>query len=176
MGVDDVRKMEHQWQREREAGQARIDEIARTLCNIRAEVSMLEQTLAEGNKKPEELMPKMQAEIDHFSQKLEVITKDSGSLGEEFDRQECRVRECAVRERNCETVVSRLRQGKEKRQELMSLEKRVADLDIEDRKLGDTRTDILRQSVLEDIEVPLLRGSFEALQDIAEAPSQAPDA
>merc|ERR1712060_463629 len=62
------------------------------------------------------------------------------------------------------------------RQQFMAVEKRLGDLSSAEQALYDMRVDILRQSVLEDIEVPLFRGGFEALQNLAEAPSQSASA
>lgn len=38
----------------------------------------------------------------------------------------------------------------------------LGDLESDERALMDSRADVLRQSVLEDVDVPLLRGGFEA--------------
>mmetsp|Transcript_81832 Transcript_81832/g.227946 ORF Transcript_81832/g.227946 Transcript_81832/m.227946 type:complete len:1243 (-) Transcript_81832:110-3838(-) len=174
MGVDDVRKVVFEWRREQQAVQLRSDELARQHRNVVAELSMIEQTIREeSERRPADLAPKILAEIEQLNAKQESFKKDADSLSAEMQGVEASARQCAEAERESERALSKLRhEGKEKRQELMALEKRAVDLATERRKLNETRTDILRQSVLEDVEVPLIRGGFEALQDIAEAPSQ----
>jgi len=54
----------------------------------------------------------------------------------------------------------------------MAAEKHIADMGSEEQALMDARADILCQSVLEDVEIPLLRGGFSALQDLPEEPRQ----
>mmetsp|Transcript_65288 Transcript_65288/g.169650 ORF Transcript_65288/g.169650 Transcript_65288/m.169650 type:complete len:1234 (+) Transcript_65288:116-3817(+) len=178
MGVPDVQRVEREWRREKEAAEARIEVLHRQLRNIRAELSMLHQTLQEKSSKGlEDLLPKLQAEVLEVHQKEEKLAKSADALNAEMQGLETKARESADLEREKEKALSKLRaEAKETRQRSMALEKRLSDLETEERTLTEGRADILRQSVLEDIEVPLLHGGLEALQDIAEAPSQDPEA
>merc|ERR1740123_2074411 len=102
-----------------------------------------------------------------------VLARSAEALEAEVVGHEARARDCVEAERCSEKVLTRQRQeAKEKRQQLMVLDKRLGDLGSEEQSLHDARADVLRQSVLEDVEVPLLQGGLDALQDLAEAPSQ----
>jgi len=174
MGVEDVRKVEREWRREQEAAKAKGDELARQLRNVKAEATMLEETLKErASTAPEELKQKIVAEIEQLSKHNEALSRSSEVQDVELKGSEERCKVCSETEREKEKAVSRLRlQTKETRQQLMAVEKRLADIGSEGQVLKDMRTDILRQSVLEDIEVPLLGAGVEALQDLAEEASQ----
>eukprot|EP00927_Polykrikos_kofoidii_P046821 TRINITY_DN4094_c0_g1_i1.p1 TRINITY_DN4094_c0_g1~~TRINITY_DN4094_c0_g1_i1.p1 ORF type:complete len:1245 (-),score=280.69 TRINITY_DN4094_c0_g1_i1:271-4005(-) len=173
MGVEDVRKLEREWRREQEAGQARGDELARRLFNIRAELTMILQSLEEKVTYSEETEINLNAEIEELNEKQREIAQSIEAITAEQKRLQAGVRECADVERGRDVALSKLRQMfKDMRHEVLAMDKQTANLETEERQLCDCRTDLLRQSVLEDIEVPLLQGGFEALQDIAEAPSQ----
>jgi len=178
MGVDDVRKLEREWQKEREAGQARNDQLTRRLRNVKAELVMLTTTLKERvSSAPEDALSKLQAEIAQLSEKEATCARSGDALEAERKEHERKVKECLEREREKEKSLSGLRQvAKTKRQQLMAVEKRLGDLGSAEQSLLDARVDTLRQSVLEDVEVPMFRGGLEALQDLAEAPSQAASA
>jgi len=174
MGVDDVRRVDREWRQEQEAAQARSDEIGRRKSNLKAELTMFEQTLEErALRAPAELVPKLQAEVDQLRTTDEEHMKGIESLETELKEHQKQVKESLQVERARDQVLQRLRkEAKEKRQQLMAVEKRLGDVGSEEQALQDARADVLRQSVLEDIELPLLRGAAEALQDLAEEPSQ----
>mmetsp|Transcript_23018 Transcript_23018/g.66732 ORF Transcript_23018/g.66732 Transcript_23018/m.66732 type:complete len:1247 (+) Transcript_23018:117-3857(+) len=175
MGVADVQKVEREWRSENEASGARYSTLIRQLRNIRAETSMLEETLKEQNPRVllEELLPKLEKEIVEVDRKEKELANSGDALSAEVQAWEDKVRASLDAERQSEKALSRLRQeAKEQKQELMAFDKRLSDLEAEERSLRDARADLLRQSVLEDVEVPLLHGGNEALQDLAEAPSQ----
>jgi len=174
MGVDDVRKVESEWRHEKEIAEARGDELARQLRNVRAEVSMLEESLSEF--KPgvaNAQVPKLQQELQQQQEKETSMAAAAEEFTVEIRGLEEKLRESTLEERDKDRILSRLRQeSKEKRQQLMAAEKRIADMGSEKQTLMDAREDILRQSVLEDVEIPLLRGGFSALQDLPEEPRQ----
>ncbi|CAE8598988.1 unnamed protein product [Polarella glacialis] len=175
MGVHDIRKLEREWRREQEeAVNQRSNELSRQLKNVKAELSMLAQTLEENaSKDPEELVPKIKQEAADLQSKESELGRVSEALSGEVSACEARARQSAEAERERERALGTLRQkAKETRQQLMAVEKRLSDLGTKEQVVTDARSNILRQSVLEDVEVPLLRGGFEALQDFAEAPSQ----
>mmetsp|Transcript_78339 Transcript_78339/g.229596 ORF Transcript_78339/g.229596 Transcript_78339/m.229596 type:complete len:1236 (+) Transcript_78339:77-3784(+) len=173
MGVDDVRKVESEWRREQEATQLKSEDLARRLRNVRAETSMLEQTLEEqARQRPEELAPKLQAEVEELLQKEQGIVQSIEALEADLKGHHGKAREACAVERDRDQVLQGLRkESKEKRQRLTALEKQLGELGSQEQVLGNARADILRQSVLEDVEVPLL-GGLQALQDLAEAASQ----
>eukprot|EP00913_Durusdinium_trenchii_P008462 g7947.t1 len=181
MGVDDVRKMEREFRREKEAVDQQTAQLARRLRNVKAEISMLEQTLEERRTKdPKELEAKFSEEA------AELRTKDllAKSLEKKVSEQEQQLSRSHEAERDNDKVLSALRQQqKERRQQLMAAEKketlkhrRLTDLGSEQQALLSNQSTILRQSLLEGIEVPLLRGGPEALQELAEEtqPASAP--
>mmetsp|Transcript_25012 Transcript_25012/g.71446 ORF Transcript_25012/g.71446 Transcript_25012/m.71446 type:complete len:1248 (-) Transcript_25012:91-3834(-) len=175
MGVPDVQKVEREWRREREVSEARYGELMRQVRNVRAEATMLEETI--GGTKPrkllEELLPKLEKEIVEVEEKEKALAQASDALSAEAKGLEEKLRASIDTERARERALSKLRQdAKDHRHQLMAFEKRLGDLESDERALMDSRADVLRQSVLEDVDVPLLRGGFEALQDLAEAPSQ----
>eukprot|EP00747_Dinoflagellata_sp_TGD_P048121 gnl/TRDRNA2_/TRDRNA2_145422_c3_seq1.p1 gnl/TRDRNA2_/TRDRNA2_145422_c3~~gnl/TRDRNA2_/TRDRNA2_145422_c3_seq1.p1 ORF type:complete len:616 (+),score=174.23 gnl/TRDRNA2_/TRDRNA2_145422_c3_seq1:44-1849(+) len=175
VGVEDVRAVERQLRREREAAQGVQDELSRRLNNVSAELMMYDQTLKElATRTAEELVPKLQAEVAELSEKERVLRESVVAAEAEVKTLEARTTECAEKEREAERSLLRFRQAtKEKRLQLAALEKRLGEIAAGRQALCDKRTDLLRRSVLEDIEVPLLGGGLEALQDLAEAPSQA---
>eukprot|EP00931_Biecheleriopsis_adriatica_P056176 TRINITY_DN33289_c0_g1_i4.p1 TRINITY_DN33289_c0_g1~~TRINITY_DN33289_c0_g1_i4.p1 ORF type:complete len:1232 (+),score=357.23 TRINITY_DN33289_c0_g1_i4:101-3796(+) len=175
MGVEDVRKLEREWRREKDAVNQRCNELGRQLRNVKAEVSMLEQTLDEHTTKdPKELVPKFQKEADELRSREAELDRAAEVLTTEVSGCEGRFAQSSEVERECDRVLNALRQqNKEVRQQLMAVEKKVSDLNSEENSLLNSRTNILRQSVVEGIEVPLLRGGAEALQDLAEE-SQTP--
>jgi len=70
IGVDDVRKVESEWRHEKEIAEARGDELARQRHNVRAEVSMLEESFSEfkpGVANPQ--VPKLQQEVQQLQEK-----------------------------------------------------------------------------------------------------------
>jgi len=174
MGVDDVRKIECEWRREQELAQVRNDELARRLRNNRAEIAMLEQTLQEmANRNSGQLEPKLQAEVQELQRRDEELAQGTEGLEEELKGHQARAREAVAVERERDQALQGLRrEAKEKRQKVMALEKQLGELGSQEQVLGSSRADILRQSVLEDVEVPLLRGGLEALQDLAVEPTQ----
>uniref|UniRef100_A0A7S4VE94 Structural maintenance of chromosomes protein n=1 Tax=Alexandrium monilatum TaxID=311494 RepID=A0A7S4VE94_9DINO len=174
MGVDDVRKVEREWRREQEAVQLKSEELARRLRNVKAEASMLEQTLQEqASRRPEELAPKLQAEVDELLQKEQGFIKSIEALEEELRGHQTKAKEAFSVERDRDQALQGLRrETKEKRQKITAVEKQLSELNSQEQVLGNSRADILRQSVLEDVEVPLLAGGLQALQDLAEAGSQ----
>eukprot|EP00930_Biecheleria_cincta_P061734 TRINITY_DN4729_c0_g1_i1.p1 TRINITY_DN4729_c0_g1~~TRINITY_DN4729_c0_g1_i1.p1 ORF type:complete len:1235 (-),score=374.74 TRINITY_DN4729_c0_g1_i1:275-3979(-) len=174
LGVDDVRQLEREWRREQEMANQRGTVLNRQLMNMKAELSMLRQTLQEqATKDPQELIPQLQREVEELTHKEAELGRAAEKLEAEIAACEARVGENSETEREREKALTGLRQrAKERRQQLMAAEKKLADLGSEERAMVDARTNILRQSVLEDIEVPFLRGGAEALQDLA-AESQA---
>jgi len=174
MGVEDVRKLEREWRREHEATQARADELARRLRNLHAEVEMLEQTLKEqASRSGGVLLPKLQAEIQELGQKEGTLAHGAEELEAQLKGDQARAKECHEVERAKDLALQRFRrEAKEKRHQLLGVEKRMSDVGSELGTLGNARADVLRQSVLEDVEVPLLQGGLEALQDLVAEPSQ----
>ncbi|CAK9000954.1 unnamed protein product [Durusdinium trenchii] len=178
MGVDDVRKMEREFRREKEAVDQQTAQLARRLRNVKAEISMLEQTLEERRTKdPKELEAKFSEEAAELRTKETKLAREAKSLEKKVSEQEQQLSRSHEAERDNDKVLSALRQQqKERRQQLMAAEKKVSDLGSEQQALLSNQSTILRQSLLEGIEVPLLRGGPEALQELAEEtqPASAP--
>jgi len=145
------------------------------LRDVRAEVVRYEETLHEqASTAPQELAQKIATEVEQ----LRLLENDLGRSVETQDAEvkdlEGRARGCSWIEREKEKAVSGLRlQSKETRKQLMATEMLLADLASKAQALRDMRTDILRQSVLENIKVPVLGAGTEALQDFVEEPRQA---
>lgn len=177
MGVPDVRQAERDWRRERDCAQQREDEMKRQLDAVMAELQMVQQTLRErAARSREESVPKLQAEVDALVEQAAETERRRNEFTSELRRCEDHAKACQEAERHSEQVLAKLRQEtKEKRQLAMAAEKRLGDLQSEEQVLHDARADILRRSVLEDVEVPL-QGERSALQDLTEAPSQAANA
>jgi len=170
MGVEDVRKLEREWRREQEAVDQQTSELTRRLRNYKAEIAMLEQTLQEqATKDPEEMAANFSKEAKELRSKEAELSRASADLEKQVGDCEQRAARSHAAERDCERVLSTLRQqGKEMRQRLMAAEKKVSDLGSEEQGLVSARSNILRQSLVEGIEVPLLRGGAQALQELAE--------
>jgi structural maintenance of chromosome 1 len=178
MGVPDVRKAEREWRREEQTARQREDELSRQFSNVKAELAMLTETLEErAARDGGERVPKLRTEIEQLTAKESKLSAIICEIESELKASEARANGCVGAEGERERTLVRLRQeSKEQRQQLMALEKHLGDLASQEQTLHDARTDILRQSVLEDIEIPLLQGGFEALQDLVDAPSQAASA
>jgi len=182
MGVDDIRKHEREWRRAREAAQLRAGEKSQQLDSLRLELQMLEQTLRErAQRNPQEAVAACEAEIAGLQVRKEQLLDSSKTVREEEESVKARLSEQLEAERRCEKAVARYRQElREQQQELASAVKRGRHFASELRALRDAKGDLLRQSVLEDVEVPLLQGGQEALQDAAvplcDAGAAAPDA
>jgi len=174
MGVSDIRKAERDWCHEQETARQREDELSRQFSNVKAELAMLTETLEErAARDGSERVPKLKAEVEQLTEKEKGLTKTISAIEAEMKGQEARVSECIETERAREKALVALRQeSKEQRQHFIAIEKRLGDIASQEQGLHDARGDILRQSVLEDIEVPLLQGGLEALQDLIDAPSQ----
>ncbi|CAE7836536.1 SMC1 [Symbiodinium sp. CCMP2592] len=170
MGVEDVRKLEREWRREQEAVSSQMSELERRQRNIKAEISMLQQTIEEqATKDPQELIAKFRKEVTELRAKEVGLQRDSERLESQVADCEERLAQGHAAERDCDKELSRLRQqGKDLRQQLMALEKKVSDLGSEQQGLISARSTILRQSHVDGIEVPLLRGGREALQELVE--------
>lgn len=175
MGVDDIRKKEREWCIEREGAQLRAEELTRRMSNVKAELDMLQQTLNESTLSiGEETVPKLMAEVEDLTKKEMELAQTAEALSVEEKGHESHANSCASKERDMDKLLGRLRNdSKEKRQNLLTLEKQITDLGSELRSVKDLRSDLLKQSVLEDIAVPLLEGGPASLQDLTEAPSQA---
>eukprot|EP00439_Symbiodinium_sp_Y106_P032472 s3014_g3.t2 len=243
MGLEDVRKLEREWRREQEAVSSQMSELERRQRNIKAEISMLQQTIEEqATKDPQERIAKFRKEVTELRAKEVGLQRDSERLESQEESNDLRVKQarrmvfwraplrspccravsttlgagriprrqwpthgadrmkrkasmevirggCArqngagdavadceqrlaqghAAERDCDKELSGLRQqGKDLRQQLMALEKKVSDLGSEQQGLISARSTILRQSHVDGIEVPLLRGGREALQELVE--------
>lgn len=170
MGVEDVRKMEREFRREKEAVEQQTNELNKRLRNLKAEIQMLEQTLEEQRTKdPKQLEAKFSKEVQELQIKERDLAKQAESLNNKVTDFEQQLVKSHEAERENDKVLSTLRQqGKETRQQLMAAEKKVSDLGSEQQALLSSQSSILRQSFLEGIEVPLLRGGHEALREMAE--------
>jgi len=137
---------------------------------------MLEQTITERSMSLQarsEALPSCKAEMEELTGKEAKFTESTDALDTEIKAQEVLASECSEVERTRERELVRFRNCvKDERRKLMDIEKRLGNLGSEAQALRTARADLLKQSVLEDIEIPLLNGEFEALQDLAEAPSQ----
>eukprot|EP00434_Breviolum_minutum_P006743 symbB.v1.2.005948.t1/scaffold346.1/size246720/17 len=174
MGVEDVRKMEREWRREKEAVEQQTNALSKRLRNVKAEISMLEQTLEEQRTKdPKELEAKFSKEVKELQSKEKDLVRQAESLEKKVTDFEKKLTKSNDTERESDKALSALRQqGKQIRQQLMAAEKKVSDLGSEQQALQSNQSRILRQSFLEGIEVPLLRGGPEALQELAGEESQ----
>ncbi|CAE7470690.1 SMC1 [Symbiodinium sp. CCMP2456] len=178
MGVEDVRTnllgqecdFTGEWRREQEAVSSQMSELERRQRNIKAEISMLQQTIEEqATKDPQELIAKFRKEVTELREKEVGLQRDSERLESQVAACEQRLAQGHAAERDCDKELSGLRQqGKDLRQQLMALEKKVSDLGSEQQGLISARSTILRQSHVDGIEVPLLRGGREALQELVE--------
>mmetsp|Transcript_6460 Transcript_6460/g.13994 ORF Transcript_6460/g.13994 Transcript_6460/m.13994 type:complete len:1237 (+) Transcript_6460:300-4010(+) len=174
MGVEDVQKVEREWRRAKEAANTRLEAIVRHLRNINAELSMLQMTLQEGTEvSAKDLLPKLEQEAKECRVQEAKLEKETSALSSEIKTLEEQLRTYLDEEKEKDRVLSKIRQEtKEQRQQAMVIEKQLNDLDSEVRTLAEGKSDILKQSVLEDIELPLLDDAMGMLQDLADQPAQ----
>jgi len=177
MGVPDVQRIEREWRCEKERAQSRSDGLTRQLRNVRAELKMLEQTLRESatnvSVSIEELLPKLQADLRDVNEQEAQLAQISEVLNAETEKFGAKYEACLDTERDKERLLQGLRsEVKEQKQHVIAAEKRVSDLDSEQRSFNAARADLFRQSLLEDVELPLLRGSTEILQSLLAEPTQ----
>lgn len=172
MGVADIRGREREWRQERERSLAAEGRAAQQLSGMEAELKMVRQSLGEQESRgTADALARCQKEIRELTdQKNETAgLKDTAMDDAEASEKHlkaCQDKESAV---DKEAAVKRrgLRQAADK---LAEAENEVSSIAAELRGLHDRRQELLRRSVLEDVDVPLLGGGGrEALQDAVAA-------
>jgi len=169
--VEDIAAVEREDRRKCEERKARKRTLEQKKGRLEAEIAMLEQTLTErGLQDPVQDIAEAEAEIEEIEQRqgaeqnVEIAQQEITALKAKF-------KELQEKEREEEKGATRLAlEARELQNQLGEVKGRLKGLAVELRTLRDTCLDLLRQSVLDDIDIPFLRHGYkEALQELAAA-------
>lgn len=179
MGVDDIRKHERKLREEREAAQRSEREVAQELGAIRAEISIVDQNLRElASRDPQGAAGECEAEVTALGKKQEKVGRDKRAVDGELANLKAQLQQVSEVEREKENVAARCRREvQEEQQRLAEVEKQLTNINSEMRILTDAHRDLLRRSVLDDVDIPLTSraaGGREALTDVAAAVAAEP--
>lgn len=171
MGVEDIRRVEAEFRREKEASKFREGEVAQQLAGLKAELSMIQKSLQESaSQKLAEKIQSSEEEIESLKLKQAELTQEIEAANEEMQKLNEAVEETRAAERQKEQVTTKCRRDLRSLQEKAAeAERLAAGLEGEVRSLQEAKVDLLRQSILEDVELPVL--SRKALQDLAAPPA-----
>eukprot|EP00746_Dinoflagellata_sp_MGD_P034051 gnl/MRDRNA2_/MRDRNA2_18127_c0_seq1.p1 gnl/MRDRNA2_/MRDRNA2_18127_c0~~gnl/MRDRNA2_/MRDRNA2_18127_c0_seq1.p1 ORF type:complete len:523 (+),score=171.57 gnl/MRDRNA2_/MRDRNA2_18127_c0_seq1:293-1861(+) len=173
MGVPDAQKLEQEIRHDGEEINRRKGELTLRLGNIKAELEMLKQDEKRSPEEAERVQREVQVEIEQFTRKGSKINEQMEALEEAVKDLEKDVEKCKAAEFQEYKGITQIGQEiKDARQQLLQLEKRCKARQAEKSGAKAAREEILKQSVLEDVEIPLLRGQAEDLREVAEKDSQ----
>mmetsp|Transcript_10485 Transcript_10485/g.23833 ORF Transcript_10485/g.23833 Transcript_10485/m.23833 type:complete len:1232 (+) Transcript_10485:70-3765(+) len=167
LGIEDAQQLERNWRKDRD--DARSDEVTLTqrLGTARADLRMVEQSVKERQRRsiPEEIkeleakLARVQNEDKHNKEEAATLQTQVGDLV-------ANASSSAEAERNAEKAVAERRQeAKELQIRSAELAKRVADLKTKEEALRQASQDLMRESLIDDVEVPLLQASA-AIEDV----------
>eukprot|EP00442_Polarella_glacialis_P052232 CAMPEP_0115079296 /NCGR_PEP_ID=MMETSP0227-20121206/18030_1 /TAXON_ID=89957 /ORGANISM="Polarella glacialis, Strain CCMP 1383" /LENGTH=1260 /DNA_ID=CAMNT_0002466785 /DNA_START=62 /DNA_END=3844 /DNA_ORIENTATION=- len=181
MGVQNVQSLEREYRRAREAAQFRENELNQQINSMKAELGMVKQSLQERYARdPAETAAACQAELVSLEQQSVQLEQEAASCKGQVEMLAASMQEQHKAERAKEQEATRKRQElKEQQQVFTDVDKKLTGLASEQRAAKDVRVELLRQSVLEDVELPLLSAGRAALQKLAVAvaaagPEQSP--
>ena len=160
MGVEDIHKRERDWRRGRDLALMKEGEVSQQLGSVRAEIAMLDQTLQEcAARDPQKEAADCEAEIAALQGQHERLAASSAELRDEAERLAAQL-EARRKEENAmeQEVALRRTEAREEQQRLAEADRRLATFSAELQAVRDSRADLLRRSVLEDIEVPVVGG------------------
>lgn len=176
MGVADVRSLEREFVRAKEAALFRENEINQQIGALQAELSMVQQSLQERIARDSgKTLEAAEADMVSLGLLHQKHSDEVKALKEQVETLSAMLQSHQDAERVEDQVVNRIRQGlKEQQLSLAEVDRRVASFEADFRNLRDARADLLRQSFLEGIELPFLRGGGRAaLQKMAAAITRA---
>jgi len=160
MGVEDIHKQERDWRRGRDLALMKEGEVSQQLGSVKAELAMLDQTLQEcAARDPQKEAADCEAEIAALQGQHERLAASSAELRDEAERLAAELEARRKEENGMEQEVAlRRTEAREEQQRLAEADRRLATFSAELQAVRDSRADLLRRSVLEDIEVPVVGG------------------
>eukprot|EP00931_Biecheleriopsis_adriatica_P114631 TRINITY_DN90554_c0_g1_i1.p1 TRINITY_DN90554_c0_g1~~TRINITY_DN90554_c0_g1_i1.p1 ORF type:complete len:1248 (-),score=332.95 TRINITY_DN90554_c0_g1_i1:339-4082(-) len=157
MKVEDVQSLERDFRRAKEAALFRENEINQQINSLRAEISMVSQSIQEREARdPAVMASAARHELESLQQRhlqleeqSKVLTSRVEDLTEALQKQQ-------EEEKEKEQAVAHLRQQlKEQQRTAEEAKRRLAGCTSDLQAAKDTRLQLLRQSVLEDVALPI---------------------
>jgi len=174
MGVEDIHRLEREARRNAEAARSAVSVLEQKKGIVDAELEMLEQTIVEREARdPAKEAAEVAERLAELERKAAASEEESAEAALAALR--AALQDLQQEERVKEKVAGELaRESREAKQRLNEVDRKVAGLNSEVGALQDVRLDILRKSVLDGIELPLLGGrTWDDLREmVASASSQ----
>ncbi|CAK0836942.1 unnamed protein product [Prorocentrum cordatum] len=178
MGVKDIRGREREWRQDREKALVAEGRASQRLGAMEAELKMIDQSISEQQSRgTSDALARYRTEIRELQDQQREQTGLQDTAKEQVEALERHLKECQEKEGASDREVAlRRRALRQAADKLAEAEHAASAVAAELRGLQDRRRELLRRSVLEDVDVPLLGGGGrEALQDaVAAADDQGP--
>lgn len=165
LGVDDVRKLEEEHRRAREAAKLRENDLLLRLGNVKAELQMVEKSLEErSGRDASGQHVAVEAETFALQEQLRALTAEQEGSAAELERMSAMLQERKDTERGLEQAVAAQRgESREQTLKLAEVSRSLAGLTAQLHSSRELITTILRSSRLEDVDIPLTKKATRAL-------------
>lgn len=161
MCVADVRRQERESRQQREVAQRKRRELGQQLGNVEAESQMFEQTQQEraGRQSAAAAATQCDAELERLIQMKKQLSRGVDEVKSNRDAVLAQEAVCLEAESLADRRVAAQRADvREAQRCLGDVGKRLLEFNSDMQALEEVKTDLLQQSLLEDVEVPLVAG------------------
>mmetsp|Transcript_41940 Transcript_41940/g.98382 ORF Transcript_41940/g.98382 Transcript_41940/m.98382 type:complete len:1245 (-) Transcript_41940:89-3823(-) len=167
LGVEDVRQYEQNWRRKRDEARAEEVSLTQRLGTTKLDLRMIEQSLKERTRRsiPKEIEA-LEQKLSQLREQEQKMKEEAGKLREQVGGMETDVRKSLQAEKDVEkSVAERRHEVSQLQSRSAELAKRLSEMKAQTDALKQARQDLLRESLVDDVDVPLSQPSAGALQD-----------